>query len=633
MYRARWSLLSYLRAVYTVAMQKNIDADAQRHSSDGQHIAPRSMGDRDPAPVHPAHGRKYGLEPLLLLFAMLAATIFLDAVLPLGGLWFSSTVIGHPDSWQFLPARFLFRGVAFSSFITSLKPTAPNVGLSWRQVPLLLLSFLLVFCVYLLSVWRLPRLINKGAIGYIFFSTALLGLLYVLFPMITSPDLYSYIAYARMGVIYHLNPLTTLPTAIAADPVYVHLYWNTQPSAYGPTWAAISTFLQWLTLPFGRQALQPMVIALRLSGLAAHLCSTLLIWSIIGQIQRRQGQSSPAKRAAATLAFAWNPLVIFEACVNAHNDAQLLLLILLAIWFLLPRMHPTSSLLAAMVILALATCLKLNVVVLVPLVLIFVWKSAQGRHPSGPVTAPAGPVTAPAGPVTATAGLVTATAGLVTATAGLVTATAGLVYSAVVLLLYAPFWQHGEILDIFSTNPSTFRNINSPAYFFSHFYNSLVHPLAPAIGSPAETFAHKLSIGVFMVSYAWLCWRAIHGRERLNTLFSLIRWLSIAWFLYCLVGTPWYWQWYLVTFFGLYALIAGTSGVKELRLLVPSASLLAFSMLSIYCFYAWGPQASYIPGLPHFHWAYLSGLWAWLLPLLALVGPLVPRSRQKPLPG
>jgi hypothetical protein len=351
-----------------------------------------------------------------------------------------------------------------------------------------------------------------------------------------------------------------------------------------------------------------MIMALRLSGLAAHLCSTLLIWAIIGQLQRLQGQISLAKRAAATLTFAWNPLVIFEACVNAHNDAELLLLILLAIWFLLPRPRATASLLAATVMLALATCLKLNVLVLAPLVLIFVWRSAQWRLPykiQGP---------RPAG------------------LPGMVAATASLVFSGGVLLLYAPFWQHGEILNIFGTNPSTFRNINSLADFCSHFYNSLVQPLAPAIGSPAETFIHRLSIGVFMAGYAWLCWQAIRRGERLNTPLDLMRWLSIAWFLYCLAGTPWYWPWYLVTFFGLYALIAGTSDEKELRLLVPAASLLAFSMLSIYCFYAWGPQASYIPGLAHFQWAYLRGLWAWLPPLLALVGLLVPRPRREPLP-
>ncbi|HCJ34318.1 MAG TPA: hypothetical protein DHV65_08470, partial [Ktedonobacter sp.] len=50
--------------------------------------------------------------------------------------------------------------------------------------------------------------------------------------------------------------------------------------------------------------------------------------------------------------------------------------------------------------------------------------------------------------------------------------------------------------------------------------------------------------------------------------------------------------------------------------------------LSIYCFYAWAPQNSFIPGLPGFQWTDLRGLWAWVIPLLALRWPLAPMPRQ-----
>src|SRR5205814_5578420 len=176
--------------------------------------------------------------------------------------------------------------------------------------------------------------------------------------------------------------LTTLPTAINNDPTFVHLYWSSQPSAYGPTWVAISSLLQWLTLPFGRQSLLPMVLALRFSGLLAHVCSTLLIWSITGQLQQRFGLVSARKRIIATLAFAWNPLLLFEACVNAHNDAALLLFVLLAIWLLLPKGQGdhVQGEWGAAAMLALATCLKLNAVLLVPFVLIYIWKQTKNLH-------------------------------------------------------------------------------------------------------------------------------------------------------------------------------------------------------------------------------------------------------------
>ncbi len=550
-----------------------------------------------PEETQPSSGaitaRKYRLELWLIFIAMGMAMLFLDAVLPLAGLWFHTAMLGRLDAWALLPTHVLFPGWAVSSSIThNYNPAPPHVALSWMQVPLLFLAFLLVFLLYLLALRRFPRFINTGMYRYIFYSTALLGIIYMLVPVVTSADIFSYISYARMGVIYHLNPLTTLPTAIKADPTYVHIYWNTQPSAYGPGWAAISCTLQWLTLIFGTQTLLPMILALRLLGLVAHLSSTLLIWSIIGRIQYAQKQISPAKRIYATLAFAWNPLLLFEACVNAHNDAVLLLLILLAIWFLLAgkRTSFASSLLPATVILALATCLKVNVVVLMPFVLIFVWKQA-GRIKALRM-------------------------------AGLLV----LVYTGTIMLLYAPFWQGGAILNIFHTNPTTSRNINTLAEFFSRLYNSLIaavgYPLPPLDDSPAESFTHTLSIGIFVVLYVWLCWHTIRGREALNTLPSLLCWLAGAWFLYCLIGTPWFWPWYLVTFFGLYAIIAGTGIDKVGRLgslrLSLATALLVFSMLSIYCFYTWGPYASFIPGLPAFRWGDLSGLWAWLIPLMAL---------------
>src|SRR5437588_2919479 len=497
-------------SVYTIPMQRNrrpenIDIDLASENVSGEQIAA-------------ALPQKRSRLPLILPLAMVCAILFLDAVLPLGGLWFHTALLTQLGSWPLLPTHLLFPGWAVSSTITSAHPTQPPVPLSWEQIPFLLAAFLLIFLLYLLALRRLPQYI--GAYRYILFSTLLLGVMYMLIPVVTSPDIYSYIAYARMGVIYHLNPLTTLPTAILSDPIYDHLYWNTQPSAYGPTWVGISSLLQWLTLIFGTQTLLPMVVALRLFGLAAHLCSTLLIWSIAGHLQRLQGQDAPHKRLLATLAFAWNPLLLFEACVNAHNDAPLLLLVLLAIWFLLPRKQTTTgslrSYIPAIVILALATCLKLNIVLLVPFVLIFVWKRTQ--HEARLFT-------------------------IVKLT---------FIYGGIIILLYAPFWQNGAILNVLRTNPTTSRDINTLAEFLSRLYNSITarpgYPPAPLNGSPAENLTHTLSIAIFVILYALLCWQGLRTPRSLNTLPSLIRWLAFAWLLYCAIGTPWFWPWYLVTF-------------------------------------------------------------------------------------
>ena len=588
-------LVHILNSVYTKRMQ--IDSDVL---------------ERELQPTGTARKHVF----LMLFLAMIGAVLFLDAVLPLGGFWFHTALLSTIGSWSLWPNHVLFPGSAITSSITSTHPQPPAVMLGWQQMPFLVAAFLLLFLVYLLALRYLPC--YSITLRAILVSTLLIGGIYLCYPVVTSPDIFSYIDYARTGVIYHLNPLTTLPTTIASDPIYPQLYWNNQPSAYGPTWAGITSLLQGLTLAFGTQPLWPMVLALRLLGLATHLCSTLLIWLLAGRLQHSTGTppltASPSiavaerKRRLATLAFAWNPLLLFEACVNAHNDAQLLLLLLLALWFLLPtqtrrkrsempsderlpvivqRLHTEFPFLA-IIMLALAACLKLNVVVLLPFVLLYLWK--QARKP------------------------------------WLTVVMATLLFGGLIIVLYAPFWQNGALLNILHTNPTTYRDINTLPEFLFQLYNSIITnlglPQPPSNDSVAEGISHTLSIGLFLLLYAYTLWRAMRAPEALRTMVSLLRWLALVWLLYCAIGTPWSWPWYLVTFFGLYALVAATqqeevpvlgSGRESL-----AVSLLAFSMLSIYCFYAWAPHATFIPGLPGFQWAYLRGMWAWFLPLLAL---------------
>jgi len=571
--------------------------------------------------------------PPVIALAMMGAFLVTGAVLPLYGLLFHTALLTQLGQWVLLPTHLLFPGWTLTpTLVSGSDGPPPSIALSWQQVPLLLAGFLLTLICYLAALRYLPQHIDRR---YILCSTLLIGLVCVLIPVVTSQDIFSYIIYARMAIVYGLNPLTALPTAIHADPVFQHLYWKDQPSAYGPTWVYISGLLQLLVS--GTNSIVAMVLALRLLSLLAHLWSILLIWSIGGHLQHRfDGHISQQQRILATLAFAWNPLLLFEACVNAHNDSVLLLLVLFALWFLV-RTTPTGRLrtyLPTAIMLALATCLKINIILLIPGLLLFLW-AQPGRLRA--------------------------------------TSTTLLVYGATILLLYAPFWQNGALLDILHINPATYRNINNLPEFLSHFYNSIAQLLgasaAPEIGSPAESLLHTASIVIFVIIYALSCWRAlglrlfpirrvaplaraalkddltapghpcgtgndpgayvINTENGLNTPLRLIRWMAFIWLLYCAIGTPWTWPWYTVTFFGLFALSEAADRnewQKHSYLHIPLAvPLLAFSMLSLYCFFTWGPFASFVPWLPGFRWAFWRGLWGWLIPGLALL----PRALQK----
>src|SRR6266853_400477 len=128
--------------------------------------------------------------PFTLLIAMIGAILFLDAVLPLGGFWFHTALLPQLGPELLLPTHLLLPSWAVSSTITSAHSTPPPVSLSWEQVPFLLTAFLIIFLLYLFALRRLPQ--SNIAFRYIFYSTLLLGGMYMLIPVVTSPDIFSY---------------------------------------------------------------------------------------------------------------------------------------------------------------------------------------------------------------------------------------------------------------------------------------------------------------------------------------------------------------------------------------------------------------------------------------------------------
>ncbi len=61
-------------------------------------------------------------------------------------------------------------------------------------------------------------------------------------PVLISTDVFSYIAYARMGVEHAINPYTHGPIAIVHDPVYQYVGkdWKHVATAYGPLYTLLS---------------------------------------------------------------------------------------------------------------------------------------------------------------------------------------------------------------------------------------------------------------------------------------------------------------------------------------------------------------------------------------------------------
>jgi hypothetical protein len=137
-------------------------------------------------------------------------------------------------------------------------------------------------------------------------------------PILLSTDVFSYIAYARMGVEHGLNPYLHGPIAIAGDPVYrfVGQDWRHVATAYGPLY----TLLSYPLAPLG---LRGALWAMKVEALLASAATLALTW----RCARLRGLD-PVK---ALLLVGANPLYVLYGLGGAHNDLIMLMAMMLAV--------------------------------------------------------------------------------------------------------------------------------------------------------------------------------------------------------------------------------------------------------------------------------------------------------------
>jgi alpha-1,6-mannosyltransferase len=137
-------------------------------------------------------------------------------------------------------------------------------------------------------------------------------------PILISQDVFSYIAYARMGVEHGLDPYLHGPIAINHDPVYRYVGqdWKHVATAYGPLY----TLLSYPLAPLG---LKGALWGMKLEALLASVGTLVLTWRCA-----RTRQLNPV---VAILAVGANPLYVIYGLGGAHNDLIMLLLMMAAV--------------------------------------------------------------------------------------------------------------------------------------------------------------------------------------------------------------------------------------------------------------------------------------------------------------
>ncbi len=172
------------------------------------------------------------------------------------------------------------------------------------------------------SLRRLLRLIWIGAV--------LIGVIYVLAPVMLSRDIAAYASYGRIIMIYHANPYYTMPAAFPNDPILQASDWQNVVAAYGPVWLAVCAIS---TLIAGNSLLH-YILFYRILGLAAHFVDIALVTAILHKMG-----SPPRVVIIGTLLYAWNPLVLLESCMSGHNDIEMVTCILLGVLLCLHTEH------------------------------------------------------------------------------------------------------------------------------------------------------------------------------------------------------------------------------------------------------------------------------------------------------
>ncbi len=176
-------------------------------------------------------------------------------------------------------------------------------------------------------------------------------------PILISTDVFSYIAYARMGVEHGVNPYLHGPISISGDPVYRYVGkdWIKVATAYGPLY----TLLSYPLAPLG---VAGALWGMKLEALLASAGTLALTW----RCARMRGLDPKF----ALIAVGVNPLWVIYGLGGAHNDLIMTLLLMGAVALTLAGERGSRDEVYAGAAVLGATLVKATGIVLLPFMLL-----------------------------------------------------------------------------------------------------------------------------------------------------------------------------------------------------------------------------------------------------------------------
>jgi hypothetical protein len=213
--------------------------------------------------------------------------------------------------------------------------------------------------------WRLVR--ARAVPRWAVWSTAVIYVLTLVWLLPITADLFLYLIRAHMFTDLGINPLQVAPFSLPSDSLLASyaIQYEARPTVYGPAWALLSA-----PSALGRYETLRGVLYLKGLAAAAVLGCAWLLEQILTEVR-------PAAAREGLYLFACNPLVLLMAVGDGHNDAVMMVLVLLAAWLLIRERWAL-----AFGALALSVWIKYVSVLLFPLFVIYVWwhLAAQSRR-------------------------------------------------------------------------------------------------------------------------------------------------------------------------------------------------------------------------------------------------------------
>jgi hypothetical protein len=250
--------------------------------------------------------------------------------------------------------------------VASLWPSVDHREARSTTLPYVL-TLAVLFAAYGVALRSVRNRSGRALVLAVFGVGALIQVLLATSPVMLANDVYSYAAYGRMFALSHVDPALEL-TPLPEDDPYTKLWGeHLPPSSYGPVWTLMSAGIA--------------LAATQKVGLTVLLYRGIAVLAVLGaaaMIAVCLRRLASAFVAQGVLFFLWNPLVVLESALSAHNDAVMIAFFLAGI-----ALHLYGRRFPAMLFFAFSVLIKFATAPLIPIYVLMVLRqlpTARARN-------------------------------------------------------------------------------------------------------------------------------------------------------------------------------------------------------------------------------------------------------------